>query len=917
MKRHSVFACIVCSLLCFLGVQSAFASPSSPDWLQLQNGWRMASANSVRGDGTLVSQPGFDDSRWYVIQRMPATVLQVLEDNGVYKNLYRGMNLTTPGDLWKQDWWYRTTFNAPAGRTVYSLIFKGINYRAEVWLNGHRVARSDQAAGMYGQFEFNVTEFIVPGGANVLAVRITPEQAILGENGVELADSWFDWINWKYIGYHDAKKKLDVSFVPDRNAGIWKRVYLSSTGPVAVRNAYVSTDLPLPATSPAALTVYCDLQNGTSEPVSGTLSGEISRPGKPAIAFQKAVTLLRDERKEVSFAPAEFAQLSVPDPDLWWPYIWGQPNLYHLTLSFKVANEVSDSEGVDFGIRKITQHRDTDNQFPEVGTGGNFYLKINGRDYLIRGGVYSPDLLYKNDPERDATIMRYAKDLGLNLIRWESKIADDSMLDRAEREGVPVMLGWMCCQQWEHWAEWSSEDQWVARASLRARIRELRSHASVVLWANGSDGLPPDPVLNDYNEILRELHWQNPAVDTVAAGNRKWSGIQMIGPYVWRPPYYWFSDKYPSARGSSAEEGDNETIPPIESLKKFIPPDKLWPINEYWFFHSGGNEGNNVLENVQRVLEKRYGPSHSVEEFSRKAQLAHYEDVRAHFESYATHWSNRKMTVNWMMNNPWPSLFGHLFDYYFKQGGGYFGAKKALRPLSVVWDYYATGDRSLAKLYVVNRTLEPREHLTVSVAYYNLDGSRKYSNEVKDFRVAASSSAEAIAIPRVAGITSTYFVRCELRDATGSLLAQNAYWASTTNDDLGDPRKELQFKTDLAQWADLSALNTMPRATVKTSATLSEANEEARATITMTNPTNRVAFFLRAEIAQGAGGDEILPITYDDNYVTLFPHETRTIVAAFRVPAPGARGLALRLEGYNVDKQTIPLEASSRATPSH
>jgi exo-1,4-beta-D-glucosaminidase len=451
MKRHFLLACVLFSSLLVLFLPQVSASSHSPNLLELQSGWRMTSAKNVPGDDALVSQAAFDDSRWYPIQRMPATVLQVLEDNGVYKNLYQGMNLTTPGDLWKQDWWYRTTFAAPPGRTAYSLIFKGINYRAEIWLNGHRVARRGQAVGMYGQFEFNVTEFIMPGDTNVLAVKITPEQAVLGEDGVELADSWFDWINWKYIGFHDPKKNLDVSFVPDRNAGLWKRVNLSSTGPVAIRNPYVSTDLPLPATSPAALTVYCDLQNNTSKPVSGTLTGEISRPGKPVIAFQKTVTLLRDELKEVALTPADFAQLSVSDPDLWWPYRWGQPNLYHLQLDFKILDHVSDTQAIDFGIRKITQHRDTDNQFPEVGTGGNFYLKINGRDYLIRGGVYSPDLLYRNDPERDAAIMRYVKDLGLNLLRWESKIADDSMIDRADREGVPVMLGWMCCQQWEHW----------------------------------------------------------------------------------------------------------------------------------------------------------------------------------------------------------------------------------------------------------------------------------------------------------------------------------------------------------------------------------------------------------------------------------------------------------------------------------
>src|SRR6266852_4280748 len=267
MQRKRACARLILCLALIL-LPRAFASPQSSNLTELERGWKITSASNISGDEALISQSTYDASRWYAVKHMPATVLQVLEDNGVYKNLYDGMNLTAPGDLWKQDWWYRTTFAAPAGRDVYSLIFKGINYRADIWLNGHKVANRATVVGMYDSFEFNVTEFIIPGGANVLAVKVTPEHSLEGENGVELADSWLDWINWKYLGYHNPEKHLDISFVPDRNAGIWKRVFLSSTGAVTIRNPYVSTDLPLPATSPTLLTVYCDVSNETDKPVS-------------------------------------------------------------------------------------------------------------------------------------------------------------------------------------------------------------------------------------------------------------------------------------------------------------------------------------------------------------------------------------------------------------------------------------------------------------------------------------------------------------------------------------------------------------------------------------------------------------------------------------------------------------------------
>ena len=211
MKRCFLHALFIACLVGMLLPLPAFSNSDSPNLTELQSGWRMTSANNVSCDDSLVSQPSFDASHWYTAQDMPATVLQILQENGVYKDLYFGMNLATPGDLWKQDWWYRTGFIAPSGRDVYTLIFKGINYRADIWLNGHKVANRATIVGMYDEFELNVTKFIVPGGPNILAVKVTPEQSREGENGVELADSWLDWINWKYLGFQDPQKHIDIS----------------------------------------------------------------------------------------------------------------------------------------------------------------------------------------------------------------------------------------------------------------------------------------------------------------------------------------------------------------------------------------------------------------------------------------------------------------------------------------------------------------------------------------------------------------------------------------------------------------------------------------------------------------------------------------------------------------------------------
>ena len=992
-RYYILFALIVAYAFNTLPAQNSRA-------IDLQKGWKLISADKVSESGAAISRPGYSSDNWYSIPRMPATVLGVLQADGVYPNLYYGMNLVTevPQDLWKKDWWYRTGFQVPAGQNTVWIDFPGINYRAEIWLNGKMIADDKHVVGMYDDHRFNITDFIHQGGTNILAVKVTPERLIEDVNGIELADSWHDWINWKYLGYHGplnardlhasnltasytapGSQKADasavtktsieaastssltlsatvttggvraksgtvkfmydatsigdaplnasgvatlkignpggISFIADRNAGIWKPVVVYITGPVKLSDLLVDTKLPLPAIDSAKLTVYANVTNGSSGSVKGKLEGEIARPGRPSVPIEKAVSLSPGETQTISFSPADFPQLVVRNPDLWWPYTMGKPALYDLHLKFVADNQTSDEKSIRFGIRQVTQHRDQDEEFPEVGKGGNFYLQINGRNFLIRGADYTPNLLYNYDPKREATAIAYAKDMGLNMLRWESKISSEHILELADEAGMPVMYGWMCCNQWERWSQWSAEDRQVARESLRSQILMLRSHAAVFIWSNGSDGLPPRPVLDTYHEMLSTLHWQNAVVDTVSSfargtnGEVLWDGIHMQGPYSWRPPSYWFSGRYAAARGSCAEQGDNEVVLPYESLRKFIPTDKLWPINEYWFLHSGANHGNNELLNTQLAINRRYGPSSNAEEFARKAQLGLYEETRAQFEDFAANgWANHKMTLYWMLNEPWPSFFGHLFDYYEKPGGGYYGAKKGLRPTSVVFDYYATGDHKLAKIRIVNQTMNDQNNLRVRVRVYDLMGYVKYDRQAQHIHVSAQGVALASTLPLLQNMTSTYFVRCELFDESDAELADNVYWQSTTLDDLGSPSNDQAFTLKQASWANFTALNTMPKVQLQINGAMRASMGKQNVLIKLHNGSRHIAFFERVEVTSGRGGNEILPILYDDNYVTVFPGETVHISAQYDHEVSGKSLPWLKLEGFNTTTELAPIQ---------
>jgi exo-1,4-beta-D-glucosaminidase len=891
-----------------------FAKPGPPaEQMELAQGWSLMSARTVGADGAALSSPGYKAAGWHSIPRMPATVLQTLQEDGTYPDLYYGTNLgAVPQDLYKQDWWYRTSFTAPAGHTTYLLEFPGINYRAEVWLNGHLIAGNNQVVGMHTSHELDVSRWVNQGGSNALAVKITPERALQDIDGVELADSWYDWINWNYLGYQGPGKNPanGNSFVPDRNAGIWKPVYLKTSGSVVLDHATVNSELPLPRTDSAKLTIFSSLHNASPQQVRGVLRATITRPGKPEVSMEQPVTLAAGEQREITFSPDQFAQLTVHNPDLWWPYTMGRPDLYDLQLEFTQFNRPVDTSHQRFGIRSVQQFRDHDEQFPELGKGGSFYLKVNGKNFLVRGAAYTPDLLYASDPNRDAAILGYVKDLGLNMIRLEGKFPGDHLTEMADEMGIPLMYGWMCCNQWEKWNQWDKEDARVAQDSLRSQIETLRSHPSVFIWANGSDGKAPPDVLSKYHAILADLHWQNAIVDTVSSlavdanGERDWDGIQMAGPYSWRPPSYWFSGRYAATRGATAEQGDNEQIPPFASLRKFIPPDKLWPINDTWFFHAGSNDSNATLTSIRQVVDRRYGKATGAEDFARKAQLASYESTRAQFEAFAAGgWDNHKMTIYWMLNNHWPSFFGHIFDFYLRPGGAYYGAKTGLRPLSVVFDSYATGNHDHANITVVNQTPSEHRDLTVRVRVYDLQGRVRDDRSAGNVDVTSGGTAQALTLPREALDSRVFFVRAQLLDKAGKVLSENVYWQSQQPDDVGDPSNDIAFELNQTSWADMTALNSLPKVPLDVTASRGSPGDN-RVNIRLHNPSQRPAFFERAELTSTPEGDEILPVEYSDNYVTVFPGETVELQGQ---PWTGVAANWVRVTGYNTPPQLVPI----------
>jgi exo-1,4-beta-D-glucosaminidase len=878
-KRRGVLkaAIMTLSLVVGLGVVGVGrAGAATVGSTELTSGWALRSASSVTDTGATISQVGYGTSGWSPVT-LPSTVLAGLVANNVYQDIYFGKNLQSVPDLTRQTWWFRGEFTAPAAAAdqAYWLRFKGISYRAQVWLNGTQLDAN--AVGTMAGHEYNVGGLIRPGAANALAILVTPP----AHGCTDLSFCTVDW----------------NPEAPDMNAGLWGKTLLETTGPVALRDPYVRTTLPLPATNAADLTVYVDAMNATNAPVTATVSGTISKAGYPTVAVSQSVTLAAGERREVVFDPAAYPQLHLTNPALWWPYQFGTPELYDLGVSAAVAGVTSDTRSIDFGVRQFTDYRTTVQGTSFVG------YRVNGQPIFFRGGGYMWDMLQRWDTKTNTAHVQYVKEMGLNTIRLEGTLGNEELYDLADQAGIMIMPGFVCCSAWENDNGWSAEQEQVATASLDSQMRALRAHASPFVWAYGSDQPPTAAHLTAYKDVASRLHWQNPTLDNVATWSNPDAGMKMDGPYVWEPPVLWWdTTRAGSAFGTNAEEG-TESPPPLESIQRFLAPADQSPTSSAWNYHSG--KARSVFDNTKAFndgVSGRYGAYSGISDYSRKSELQNYENTRSFFEAWNSHEFTQSFgVIFWMQNNAWPSVHWNLYDYYFKPGGGYFGSKKANEPVHIAYDY------ATRNVHVVNSTLTGRTNLTASATLYTVPAlSPAFTTQVAA-SAPANASTQLFTIPAVTGLSSTYFIRLQLRDSSGSLVSNNLYWYSTSPDQLAN--RSTWYKTSVRSHANLTGLNALasnPNLTATATRTVSGTQQSVQLTLTNTDPTN-IAFFVRPEVTAGNGGTEVVPVGYTDNYVSLWPGESTTITATYQTGDLGGQAPYLRVRGYNVPTASIPV----------
>lgn len=880
-------------ILIFFSASWAAAQNATGPLLRLHEGWWLASGCEVSANGAELSSTSYKPpAHAWQATVVPATVLAAQVHEGEFPDPYFGRNLRSiagtdypigkifsrlpmsPNSPYACPWWYRTRFKVPRtarGKTLW-LRFAGINYRANIWINGKQLAASSDVAGAYRTYEFDTTKLLLPGRENAIAVEaFAPTEH-------DLAINWVDW----------------SPAPPDKDMGLTGDVALYASGPVSVRSPMVDAHLTGSSGEAADLTIYGELHNASATPVRGTATVWIA-----GVHVEQPVSLAGGESRTIAFTPKQFPQLHVSHPRLWWPYQMGDPHLETLRMNFRANGMASDETVARVGLREVTSEL-TDN--------GARLFRVNGRPILIRGGGWSQDMLLREQPQRLEQQFEMVRDLHLNAIRLEGKLETDAFYRLADEQGVLVIAGWCCCDVWERWAQWTPESYAVATASLRSQMLRLRNHPSLLVWLNGSDNPPIPKVEQMYLDIERDLHWPNPTLSSASARSTTVSGesgVKMTGPYDYVAPSYWLTDpgKHGGAWGFNTETSPGPAIPAVSSLRRFLPAASLWPRGEDWQYHNGSG-GFATTEVFDAAMQHSYGEAHSLREYERFAQTMAYDGERAMFEAYARNKYKSTGVVQWMLNNAWPSMIWHLYDYYLAAGGGYYGARKACEPLHVQYSY---DDQSVV---VVNSTYAAAPGLNVAGTVYDLQLHPVYQHEAK-LDAGADSSNRAFEIPAdtLTG-GGLHFIGLTLRDASGHEVSENFYWIPAKFAEFDWGHGDYRY-TPMSSQPDLTALKDLPHAHVAVEVVKREA--DGRVVLRLRNDSQVLAFqvALHALDAQGAA---VLPAFWSENYVSLLPGESQ-IVTVRSSEHGGVRISTIDLTGWNVSDQRIGIVRENEKRP--
>jgi hypothetical protein len=822
------------SSLALLSPSSA-AAASAPQPVTLAAGWRLQDVAKVPQAGAEVASAAFDDHSWYVAT-VPGTVLTSLVNDHVYPEPLYGENERPeiiPESLVHTSYWYRTVIRVPRGYSNHHvwLNFDGINYSADVWVNGVKVGAT---RGAFIRGIFDITAQVKPGRPAAVAVLVAPQphpgiphehtlRNGVGKNGgISAIDgpTFLSTIGWDWL-----------NAVRDRDTGIWQKVFLSATGPVLVKDPLVTTDLPLPRTDSSDVAVQATVENVGDQPVTGLLEGTIEN-----IVFERQVQLAPHSTQQIVFDAKTTPALHIDHPRLWWPNGYGAQEMYRLHLAFTVRRSVSDAADVDFGVRKIT--------YSVPGT-DTLTISVNGVPIFIRGGDWGLDEAMKRIPRERLDAQIHMHQIAhLNMIRnWVGQSTGEDFYELCDKYGILV---------WDEFFQPNPADgpdptdldTYVA--NVRDKVLRFRNHPSIALWCARNEGYPPPEIDAALRKVLTELEPTRRYQPSSTDG----AGVRSHGPYHWRAPreFYTVTDDY------FKTETGSMSVPTLESIHGMMPKKDWETINDDWAAHDMA-KGAQHGDLYPAILAGRYGKIANLADFVRKAQLANYEAFRAMYEGRnAQLFHPTTAIITWMSDPAQPSFVWQLYHYDLEPNASLFAVMHASEMVHIQLN------QANGQVQVINNQPEPVADAVAHVSVYNLDGSLVYEHETK-LTAAPDAATNLGTIDLPTQPSAVHFVRLALHNAAGEPLSSNFYW-------LGTPEHP----------GDLTTLNDLPMVTLTAKAEELEGKIAGQRllTITLHNPTHSIALMTHVQLRRKSG-ERVLPVFYSDNYVTLLPDETRTI----------------------------------------
>ncbi len=577
----------------------------------------LQSSAVVTAGGDSLSSTHYEAKNYWFPVTVPCTVLTGLVANKVYPDPYTGMNNMLipdasdsfnkeyhleqyshmPGEPnpWKKPYWYRTVFSVPATDRDrhFQLIFKGINYRAEVWLNGRMLADSARMVGMFEEFDLDASAAIRAGGDNALAVKIypldypglpaTPQLKALGDfydNGGPTGDigknvTMLSSVGWDWIPE-----------VRDRNMGIWQPVYLRTTGQISIIKPRIITELPsLPDTGLAKLSLELEVVNHSAQPRHGSLQVTITPEnfsGGQPVSFTRDITVGTSGPVRMVFSPDHTPQLLIHHPRLWWPNGYGVPNLYRLRLHFTDANGVSDDTTIVFGIRTVSSVAVTVNGWVRR----DFY--VNGKRVHLVGGAWVPDMMLNRDYQRYDYELKLCRNANVNMVRiWGGGLGEtDDFYELADRYGMLVWQDfWITGDTnggFKGSADWPLQSS-VFINNVISTIYRIRNHPSLLVWTGGNEGHAREELYDAMRDNVATLDGTRPFIPCSSGFSKapkdfkgSWpdnrpAGVYSGGPYSWQDDAQYYRLVDAGKDWVFKDETGIPSQPPYNTLSKIIP----------------------------------------------------------------------------------------------------------------------------------------------------------------------------------------------------------------------------------------------------------------------------------------------------------------------------------------------------------